>query len=88
MVPQDGFNASFTCGAPAPTPPDEHACYGAGLVLEDSAEIEYYNGHGHGEDCRWTAVCSAGSPQIEFTEFNTEPRYDTAFALSFHCLRG
>ena len=90
-IVRQGFHATFSCGAPGPPPPPPSpptlAC-SVGAFLDDEGFIDFYDGHGHGEDCRWTAVCSAGSPQIEFTEFNTEPRYDTAFALSFHCLRG
>ena len=38
--------------------------------------VDFYNGHGHGADCRWIVVCSVGSPHIEFTEFNLERGYD------------
>eukprot|EP01051_Picozoa_sp_SAG22_P026439 SAG22_NODE_8341_length_663_cov_0.726950_1_plen_172_part_10 len=38
--------------------------------------MDYANGHGNNEDCRWTAVCTSGVPTITFTVFNTEGNYD------------
>ena len=52
-------------------------------------------GYAVGASCRWSLSCAdpADAPLIEFVMFQTESedkrgRYDTAFALCFHCLRG
>ena len=61
-VSADGFAAIFTCGAPSPPPTSAIACWGVdGATLYDGGPIAHYNGHGHGEDCQWTAVCPVGS---------------------------
>eukprot|EP01052_Picozoa_sp_SAG31_P039145 SAG31_NODE_5368_length_2582_cov_2.264599_2_plen_481_part_01 len=76
-VIRDGFDATFTCGGGAPPPSPETAdpC-SYGRELTGSGEVEM-NGHGNGEDCRWTLHCSIGQrPTITFSSFDTEDNYD------------
>jgi len=74
-VNNDGFTATYFCGAAAPPPPPD-PCPAGGLALTDGTAISYMGGHGNGEDCQWTLTCTTDSPQVSFSFLNTEANFD------------
>ena len=46
------------------------------MTLTDEGDIDMDEGHGNGQDCRWTLQCTSGSPTVTFNSFNTEANFD------------
>ena len=65
---------------PPPPPPGSLAladpCSAGGATLVDFGDLDFTSGYGNDQDCRWTLVCSSGSPTVIFSTFDTEENFD------------